>query len=243
MLASPNATIETMCGAVADSLHALDAAAELDSDRTREDRTFLAARRKTLAPLLAKLVAAKRAIEDYDLGDGSRLQARVEIGDKVLDRALGNGNARTKLALQGKPGLDAAHVFGKNMATLTKEKIALEPKRVLEAVDRLSDLPDFAERRSIAKDLTARATEQQGCLDDRLAGRTARAKLVSVGVKLVLEASNALAELKGALDERFPRQRNYVATFFMDVAAAPKKEARTKSEEPPVATPKTPEGP
>ncbi len=62
---------------------------------------------------------------------------------------------------------------------LTKEKIALEPQKVLEAVTRLADLPDFTERNAVGKDLTKRATQQQVCLDDRSKGDTARAKLVS----------------------------------------------------------------
>ncbi len=53
-----------MIGAIADSTHALDAAAELDLDRNDADRKFFAARKKTLAPFLTKLVAAKRALED-----------------------------------------------------------------------------------------------------------------------------------------------------------------------------------
>ena len=225
MLAGPDSTLETMARALADTIHALDAASELDLDRSAADRKFFATRKKALAPLLAQLITAKRAIEDHDLDEGSRLQTRVEIGDQVLDRGVSDGNARTKLALKGKAGLDATHVFGKNVATLTKEKIALEPTKVLEAVGRFDDVPDFPERKGIAKDLTKRAEQQQACLDERTKGDTARAKLVGAGIKLVVDGAHALAALKGALDERFPRQREYVGAFFMDVgsrkAAAP----------------------
>lgn len=230
MLAGPDSTTETMIYAVADSIHALDAASELDLDRTAADRKFFGARKKLLVPLLGQLVAARRALEDHDVGDGSRLQTRVEIGDKVLDRGVVDGNARTKLALKGKAGLDATHAFGKNVATLTKEKIALEPAKVIQAAGRMADLPDFAERAAIAKDLTKRAEQQQTCLDEREQGGTARAKLVSAGIKLVLDAAHALAALKGALDERFPRQRDYVAAFFMDVA--PQRAAKRETAEP-----------
>ncbi|MEO7328876.1 MAG: hypothetical protein ABI193_09880 [Minicystis sp.] len=219
MLAGPESTLDTMTGALADTLNALDAAAEIDLDRSAADRKFFAARKKTLAPLLGQLVSAKRAIEDYDLGAGSRLQARVEMGDQVLDRGVSEGNARTKLALKGKAGLDATHAFGKNVATLTKEKIAVEPTKVLEAVVRLGDLADFPEKKGIAKDLTKRAQQQQDCLDEREKGAMARTKLVSTGIKLVVESADALAALKGALDERFPRQRDYVTAFFADVGA------------------------
>jgi hypothetical protein len=219
MLAGPDSTLETMTLAIADTVHALDAASELDLDRSPADRKFFAARKKVLAPLLAQIVAAKRALEDHDLGEGSRLQTRVEIGDQVLDRGVSDGNARTKLALKGKGGLDATHVFGANVATLTKEKIALEPTKVLQAVGRFADVPEFAERKGIAKDLTKRAEQQQTCLDERTTGEAARAKLVGAGIKLVVDGAHALAALKGALDERFPRQREYVAAFFRDVAS------------------------
>jgi hypothetical protein len=236
MLAGPDSTIETMTYAVADTMHALDAAAELDLDRSSADRKFFAAKRKALAPILTKLLAARRAIEDHDLGEGSRLQTRVELGDQTLDRGVSDGNTRTKLGLKGKTGLDASHVFGKNVATLTREKIALEPKKVLEAVGRLADLPDFSDRAAVAKDLTKRANQQQTCLDEREQGAAVRAKLVGTGVKLVVDAAHALASLKGELDARFPRQREYVAAFFTDVA--PRRAAPAAAPEPePTPTP------
>ncbi|APR87377.1 hypothetical protein A7982_12726 [Minicystis rosea] len=232
MLAGPDSTSETMTYALADTIHALDAASELDLDRSADDRKFFAARKELLAPLLTQLIAARRAVEDHDIGDGSRLQLRVEMGDQVLDRGVGDGNARTKLAQRGKAGLDATHVFGKNVATLTKEKIALEPKKVLEAVIRLDDLPDFPEKKAIAEDLTKRAEQQQACLDERDAGDATRSALVGKTIKLVVDTAHALAALKGALDERFPRQRDYVATFFADVSPRRKAKADAAGEAP-----------
>lgn len=219
MLAGPSSTLATMAQAVATTVHALDAAAKLDLDRSDLDRLFFAERRALLVPYQAQLVTARRAIEDHDLDVGGRLQARVEIGDLVLDRGVSDGNTRTKLARKGKAGLEAAHVFGARVATLTKEKLALEPEKVLHAASRLDDLPDFPERAAIAADLTQRAHQQQACLDDRSEGDAARARLVSAGIKLVLDGAHALAALKGALDERFPRQRDYVAAFFLDVTS------------------------
>ena len=227
MLAGPTSTLWTMAHAIAITINAFDAAAELDLDRTDDDRAFFASRKALLLPHKPHLGEALRAIEDHDLNVGSRLQARVEMGDRVLDGGVSTGNARTKLALKGKAGLDASHVFGKNVATLTKEKIALEPQKVLHAVERLNDLPEFAERAAIAADLTKRAEQQQDCLDDREDGHTTRQQLVSVGIKRVLDAANALAAAKGALDERFPRQRDYVSAFFLDVSPE-----RTKATEP-----------
>ena len=237
MLTGPDTPLSTVILAVADSIHALDAASVLDMDRTGDDRDFFAARKALLAPLLTRLIAAERAIEDHDLAVGSRLQAFVEIGDKVLDRGIGDGNARAKLALKGKAGLGAAHVFGQQVTTLTKEKIALEPQAVLKAMNRMEDVPDFAEKAGIVQDLTARANQQQGCLDEREEGRSARAKLVSTGIKLVVEAAEALATLKGALDQRFPLQKDYVAAFFRDVS--PRRTKREDEEPSPGGTPPT----
>lgn len=219
MIAGPDATLETMARALSVSIHALAAASELDLDRTAEDRALFAARKETLDTLFSQVITAKRALEDHDLGAGSRLQTRVEMGDQVLDRGVSDGNARTKLALKGTSGLDATHVFGAQVATLTKEKIALEPGKVLKAVKRMADLAPFAEQSEIAQDLTTRAQQQQTCLDEREDGSSTRDQLVSTGIKLVLDGAHALAALKGALDERFPRQREYVAAFFADVSS------------------------
>lgn len=240
MLAGPTSTVATMADAVTTTIDAFDAASDLDLDRSDEDRQFFAARRALLVPHKSQLIIALRALEDHDLEIGRRLQVRVEFGDQVLDRGVSDGNTRTKLALKGKSGLDASHVFGKNVATLTREKLALEPQKVLEAVGRISDLPEFNERATIAADLTKRANRQQSCLDERGYGDSARAKLVSTGIRLVLEAADALAAAKGALDERFPRQRDYVAAFFLDVAPVRSKAGETAAAEP--TGPKAPTG-
>jgi len=230
MLAGPSSTLATMAQAISTTIYALDAASELDLDRSDGDRMFFAVRKALLTTYRAQLVAARRALEDHDLDIGARLQIRVEIGDQILDRGISDSNTRTKLALKGKAGLDASHVFGKNVASLTKQKLALEPRKVLQAVERLNDLAEFPERAAIAADLTRRAHQEQSCLDARTEGDVVRARLVSAGIKLVLDAANALAATKGALDEQFPRQREYVAAFFLDVAPA---RSRSSAEGPP----------
>ncbi len=216
MLAGPDSTLETMITAVATTLHALDAAAEVDVDLTKEDRKFLAAQRKKLGARLPALLAAKRAIEDYDLSDGLRLQARVELGDVVLDRGVSTGRNRAKLGLGARDASSVVHVFGPTVATLTKEKVALEPTKVLEAVSRLDDVSTFSERAGIAKDLTSRAKTQQGCLDDRDAGDVKRGKLVSKAVVLVSDVAHDLAAVHAALSGQFTRQKEYVNAFFYD---------------------------
>jgi hypothetical protein len=42
--------------------------------------------------------------------------------------------------------------------------------------------------------------------------------LESAAIRLVADAAHALASAKAVLDTRFPRQREYVAAFFLDVA-------------------------
>ena len=103
----------------------------------------------------------------------------------------------------------------------------------------MEDLPEFDARSAIAADLTKRAKRQQACLDERTDGDAARAKLVSTGIRLVLEGADALAKTKGALDERFPRQRDYVAAFFLDVAPV---RAKAAADEAAPAEPAAPTG-
>lgn len=240
MIAGPDSTIATMKRALAYSVRAFEAAADLDFERTDEDRAFFDEQKAGLAALLAALMAHGRAIEDHELNVGSRLQTRVEMGDLVLDRGVSDGNARTKLALKTQSGLGAAHVFGQRVTSLTEEKLALEPQKVRLAAARLDDVPDFPERAAIAADLVRRADQQQACLDERAAGQEARAKLVGTALRLVLDAAQALASTKGALDMRFPRQRDYVRTFFLNVGSkhkAPRPAAELEDLDPTIAEP------
>lgn len=234
MIAGPLSTIPTMTEAVARSRSAVAAAAELDEDCSEDDRLFFADRRIVLDGIFTGLLAAQRAIEDIDLGPGMLEQVRVELGDKVLDRGVEDGNQRTKIGLKNKPGLGAPHVFGKRVTELTQEKIAQEPKAVLLAVKRLGDVPDFDDKPKVAATMIRRANQQQVCLDDRAAGHEARELCVNQGKKLVVEAALELATLEGLLLARFTRQKDYVRTFFLDVSSPekPKAKAAAKVAEP-----------
>lgn len=219
MLAGPDATLATMRRAVGYSIAALAAAAEVDPELSAEAAKVLLAEKTKLAPLAKQLADAEHAMDEYDLGDGIAYQARVVLGDAVLDRGVRTANATTKLQLAGKPGLGAEHAFGARVSDLTRTKISIEPSKVLLAVDRLADLPDFDAKKTIAKDLKSRAGAQQGYLDDREKGDGRRNKLASNAIKLVADAADALASCKGALDEQFPRQRDYVLSFFLDLGS------------------------
>lgn len=235
MPAGPDENITTMRRAVAHSVNALEAAAELDPDRTDEDRRFFADQRGLIEPLGNRLRDAARGQEDYDLGPAARLQARVKVGDQVLDRGLRDGNAKTKTALRGKPGLGADHVFGRRVDDLVDAELRLEPAAVLAAVGRFADLPGFESRDTIRADLQARATTQQRLLGERDSGDVEAAPIESGVVRTVADAADALARLKGALDGRFPRQRRYVASFFMDTRAPRRRLAAPAPPAPPAA--------
>ncbi|MBI4614855.1 MAG: hypothetical protein HY720_14685 [Planctomycetes bacterium] len=229
MLAGPDSTLDTMKKAVWFTIHAFDSVAEIDIDRTPEDKKFFLEEKAKLEPFAPKLKTAAGAIEDHELGPGMRQQARVELGDAVQDRGVRDGNAKTKAALRNKPGLPASHVFGRRVSELTEEKLRLEPQKVLQAAGRLEDVPDFPEKPAIKADLVKRATKQESLLAERDKGWTDETQLDSAAVRLRAEAADALARAKAALDGRFPRQRGYVSSFFLDVGekAASKKEDKS----------------
>jgi len=218
MLAGPTTPISPMCRALARTINMLTSAALVDIDRSEDDRTFFQDRAAMLAPLLATLLANKRALEEFDLGPGDANQAAVEIGDEVLDRGVRAGNTRAKLGLAHKTGLGAAHVFGDRVNSLTEAPLKLQPGLVREAVERLDDVPSFEDKVRIKSDRLARVELQEGQLKKRDEGYAARAKLESEGVRLVVEAADLLVQTKAALDGRFPRQRSYVARFFLDTS-------------------------
>jgi len=233
MLAGPDAPLRTMRRALSYSVGALAAAIAADIDRTDEDRAFFAAEKAKLEPLVVQLKGVHLALDDFDLGPGEVQQAQVELGDEVLDRGVRDANARTKIGVKGKSGLDATHAFGQHVDDLTGAPLASEPGEVLTAVGRLNDLPDFEGKVAIQQDLTRRADQQEDFLQEREAGDAHETRLASEGVRLVVESALALASLKGLLDARFPRQRRYVAAFFLDVSAK-----RTRKESAPAKKPK-----
>ncbi|MDI7269921.1 MAG: hypothetical protein QME96_18170 [Myxococcota bacterium] len=204
--------------AVGITIAVLDSAAEIDIDRSDDDRKFFEEEKQKLDLVATSLAEAARVIDAFVFGPALRFQARVQLGDAVLDRGVRNGNARTKLALRNVPGLDAAHAFGRRIDDLTSEKLRMEPLKVEQAAARLADLPAFDGRDAIKSDLLTRAGTQERLLKERDGGYTERERIESAAVRVVAEAADALAKIKAKLDDRFPRQRNYVAGFFLDVS-------------------------
>ncbi|WP_156339015.1 hypothetical protein [Chondromyces crocatus] len=216
--------------ALSHSMGALAAAIAADLERTDEDRTFFENEKSKLEPLVAQLRSVHLAIEDHELGPGEVLQGQVEMGDEVLDRGVRVANTRTKLGLRGKSGLDASHAFGTRVDELVKKPLAAEPGAVLDAVQRLNDVPPFDEKEKLQQDLTRRAEQQESFLRARDAGYKLLMQKKSEAARLVVESALSLASLRGAMEHRFPRQRDYVKRFFMDARPRSPKPGESEGE-------------
>lgn len=223
MLAGPTISRRVMCKALARTCNALNAAANVDIDRSVDDHAFFNAEATKLEPVRIALIAKCRAIEDFELGPGDLQQSSVELGDEVLDRGVRQGNTRTKLGLKGKTGLQADHAFGNRIDSLTDAPQRQEPGLVRNALARIDELPDYDDKPKVKADLLTRVELQEGLLDTRDQGYAQLAKLESEAIALVLDGANKLAQAKAALDGRFPRQRAYVARFFLDVSRKSRK--------------------
>jgi len=237
MIASRDSTAETMLRALAHTLGALGAAAELDVDRTDEDRQFFTAEHDTLQPLFDGLFKGDRDATEFDLLQARPKQARVVIGDAVLDSGVSRAKARMKVELKGSAMPDGAdHVFGKDVSEIINAERVKEPAIVLQAVGKLAQVPDFTGKPVMEADLTARATKQKQNFADRDEA-TVNGTTLDGAVKLgVAAGADALYRLEKRLLERFPRETRYVKAFFLDVAAP-----RNKAEATPgAATPATP---
>jgi hypothetical protein len=214
-----------MLRALATTLGALDAAAEMDDDLDDADKQMLASERDTLQPHFDAVLKAQQDLFLHLLLVALRKQARVVIGDASLDRGASAAKARMKVELKGTKAPDGAdHVFGANITDLINAPRAEEPQMVLEAVARFGDVPDFAGKQEMAAKLTARADRQKQAFADRDAASVTEATLDSALTKAIEAGSNALYGLEKRLLTRFPRETRYVRAFFLDVAPGkPKK--------------------
>jgi hypothetical protein len=93
MIAPEDSTADTMLKAVSTSIAALDAAATLDVDRSDEDRVFFATERDTLKGQFDVLSKADTDARMHLLLVALVEQARVQIGDAVLDRGYESGQS------------------------------------------------------------------------------------------------------------------------------------------------------
>ena len=229
-----------MLRALAHTLGALAAAAELDVDRTDADRQFLTAERDTLQPLFDDLFKRDRAATEFDLLQARPKQARVVVGDAVLDRGVSKAKARMKVELKDSAMPNGAdHVFGKDISEIINAERAKEPAIVLQAVAKLGQVPDFTGKPAMEADLTGRATRQKQNFVDRDEAEVSGTTLDGAVKLAVAAGADALYRLEKRLLERFARETRYVKAFFLDVTPA-KKKAEATPDAPTPATPATP---
>ncbi len=218
MIASPDCSSEIMKRALVHSLACVDAAAELDVDLDETQRQSLAAEKPGLESHLAAVTAAEQALAAHDQTQTFRLQARVTLGDAVLDRGVRTEKARMKLELRTSGVPDGADfVFGSDVGALTGAPLRQEPRQVLEALARYDQVPDYDKKADGRTDLQGRADRQESELTARDAATVARAGLRSALVRAVADASDALWTLDKRLQELFPRRRRYVRSYFYQV--------------------------
>lgn len=215
MIAKPDSTSETMVRSLSQTIAVLGAASEIDADLTPEDRSALAAEKNLLVPVLDKLLSSRQTLESFLLKQSVRLQARVIIGDAMLDRGVRRAKTRMKLDV----GMnDVDFVFGSNLEDIIDAGIRNEPILVRECAARLSQIPDFAGKDELKKEMEQRAESQLKALTERDAGDSERKMLASAVVKAISDGSDALYRLEKRLLDRFPRERAYVRGFFFDVS-------------------------
>jgi len=225
MIAPQDATTETMVRALAYSIAALGAAAELDVDRTDDDRTFFGQEKDTLQSFFDELSSADQALTKHLLLKGQAHQSRVVIGDAVLDRGVRVAKARMKLELKTIMPDGADHVFPADVSEITDAERRVEPSLVEQVVARFGQVPDFPNKAALKSDLHGRATRQAQNFVDRDAAEVTEAKLDGAVTRGIAKGSDALYRLEKRLLERFAREKVYVRAFFLDVAAGKKKRA------------------
>lgn len=226
MIAPRDATSETMLRALSTSLGALDAASELDVDRSDADRSFFLVEKTTLQPLFDDVFAADQSLTKHLLLTTQGLQARVLVGDAVLDRGVRSAKARMKLELKTSTMPEGAdHVFPSDISDIVDAERRVEPGLVLQVVARFPQVPDFQGKAALEVDLTGRANRQKDNFTGRDAGDVAEYAIDGQLAQVIARASDALYTLEKRLLDRFPRDKVYVRAFFLDVAPAKKKAA------------------
>lgn len=224
MIAPRDATAETMLRAHAHTLGALDAALSLDIDRTPEDHTFFKAEKATLQSSFDTLFAADQAFTKHLLLVTEAHQARVEVGDNVLDRGVRAAKARMKVELKSSSMPDGAdHAFPSDISEIVDAERRVEPSLVLQVTARFGAVPDFPGKAAMKADLEGRANRQNQNFTDRDAAEVTESTLDSALTQAITNGSDLLYRLEKRLLERFPREKVYVRAFFLDVAPPRKK--------------------
>lgn len=220
MLANRDSTASTMLRALALSTNALDAAMTLDIDRTADDKAFFQAEKAILEKNFDDVANAEREVSLHELRQRQKYQARVVVGDAVLDRGVRAGKKRTTLETNLE---NADKVFGEDISEIVDADRHVEPQLVVQCIDRLVKAPDFNGKAALIADLTTRANNQAKNFTDRESAERIEADLDSTLRDAIAVAADALYGLEKRLLERFPREKVYVRAFFLDVGSKRKK--------------------
>jgi hypothetical protein len=156
----------------------------------------------------------------HDLRETQKYQARVEVGDVVLDRGTRRGKKRTALEANAQTADD---VFGEDIAEIVDAERHMEPLLVLKCVERLAQTADFAGKSALETDLKGRAQRQAQNFDDRKAADLVGTTLDTTLDAAIAQGADGLYKLEKQLLMRFPRERAYVRAFFLDVGRKRKK--------------------
>ncbi len=130
MIAPRDATSRTMLRALGHSLGSLDAAIDLDVDRTDEERAFFSTEKAALQPIFDDVFAADQALTKHLLLVSEAHQARVELGNAVLDRGVRASKTRMRLELKNTSmpaGVD--EVFPSDISEIVDAERRVEPGR------------------------------------------------------------------------------------------------------------------
>lgn len=214
MLATKDSTARTMLRALAHTSNALDAAMTLDVDRTDDDRLFFQTEKAAIDTHFSAVESAERAVSLHELREEQKIQARIEVGDVVLDRGARRGKKRMTLETSL---MMADQVFGEDIADIVDAERHVEPTLVLQCVERLTQTADFAGKSELVADLRGRADRQAKNFADRTATNVTGAGLDAALATAIEKGADGLYRLEKRLLERFPREKIYVRAFFWDV--------------------------
>lgn len=220
MLAPKDSSSSTMLRALAVTCNSLDAAITLDIDRSDADRAFFQAEKVIVDGLFEKVEAAHRAAFLHNFREQQKYQARIVIGDAVLDRGVRRGKKRVSIETNSET---ADRIFGEDISEIVDAERQVEPALVLQCVDRLIANAEFVGKTVIIGDLSARADKQTKNFKDREAAERVAANLDNELTNAISEGADALYTLEKRLLERFPRDKSYVRAFFFDADAKRKK--------------------
>lgn len=217
MIAQPDSTPDTMEQAIAFTLAALDAEAEMNIDLSQEDRNALVSEKQTLEVHYNNVTNAHHSLQTH-AREIIRLQRRVKAGDNALDNGISSNKKKTAVAVERTMPEGANLVFGSNITELTRAELSIEPQLVRQAITRFNHLPEFPGKAEIIADLEKRIHQQEQALKERQNGELTRVMLVDTLARTIKEGSEALYKLEKRLLERFLREKAYVKSFFWDTA-------------------------